>query len=155
MQRAIVRPARTRIAALRRARTCYDHLAGRLGVAVLDDLVEHGALVPTDGTGAGTAPPAQYRLGPRAEEVFGRLGVDLGALTARPRSARPLLRFCVDGTERRPHLAGALGAAVLARAEQAGWVVRRADCRAVDVTDAGRRALGDAARSGGARYDNL
>ncbi|MBS9532698.1 hypothetical protein KIH27_03750 [Mycobacterium sp. M1] len=113
------------------ARTCYDHLAGALGVAVFDGLLRRGALV-VDGT---------CRLGPQADPVFAELGVDLGALADRPASARPLLRCCVDWTEHRPHLAGALGAAVLARAETAGWVRRRPGSRAVDVTTAGQRVF--------------
>ncbi len=135
----------TRAATLRRARTCYDHLAGRFGVAVLASLIEQGALVRTDG-GTGVAPGTgdgnhTYALGPAAAAVFGRLGVDLDGLLARPRSTRPLVRCCVDWTEQRYHLAGALGAAVLARAETAHWVSRRSGTRSIDVTDAGRRAF--------------
>ena len=144
----------TRAAAMRRARTCYDHLAGRFGVAVTEALVDRGALVRRDGI-AGTArgradrlaAPVRrhsYELGPRAGDVFGALGVDLPRLQDRPRSARPLLRFCVDWSEQRHHLAGALGAAVLDRAEAAGWVTRRPGGRAVVVTDAGARAFADA-----------
>lgn len=144
----------TRAAAMRRARTCYDHLAGRLGVAVLDALVANGALSRTDG-GVGTARRAAdrlaaavrshpYELGPAADAVFERLGVDLAALQQRPASARPLLRFCVDWSEQRHHLAGALGAAVLTHAETARWVMRRRDGRALEVTESGRRAFGSA-----------
>jgi DNA-binding transcriptional ArsR family regulator len=144
----------TRAAAMRRARTCYDHLAGRLGVAVTEALVECGALVRGDGlavTERGrrdrlAAPVARhpYTLGPHADAAFARLGVDLPALRERPASARPLLRFCVDWSEQRHHLAGALGAALLDRAEGAGWVTRRPGGRAVDVTPAGERAFADA-----------
>jgi DNA-binding transcriptional ArsR family regulator len=141
----------SRATAMRRARTCYDHLAGRWGVALLASLVENEALQRCDGS-ADTARRAAdrlaapvrnhpYEVGPHADRVFGRLGVDLDALQARPASARPLLRFCVDWSEQRHHLAGALGAAVLARADAAGWVVRRPGGRAVDVTESGRRAL--------------
>lgn len=143
-----------RAAAMRRARTCYDHLAGRFGVAVTAALLERGALVRRDGaagTGRGRrdrlAAPVRshpYALGPRADEVFGALGVDLSGLRDRPRSARPLLRFCLDWSEQRHHLAGALGAAVLDRAEDAGWVARRRGGRAVDVTAAGAQAFADA-----------
>ena len=133
-------------AALRTARTCYDHLAGEFGVAVLAALVEQGAFEPAAGVArpAALTPGADRHplvLGPAARPVFGRLGVDLDGLLARPASARPLLRFCVDWTEHRYHLAGALGAAVLAAAVSAGWVVRRPGSRAVDVTDAGRRVF--------------
>ncbi|HET9874937.1 MAG TPA: transcriptional regulator, partial [Mycobacterium sp.] len=120
--------------------------AGRLGVLILDGLLRQGALVEPQSPDRLTtpAPTAPYVLGPPATAVFGRLGVDLDALLTRPRSARPLLRFCVDWTEQRYHLAGALGAAVLVRAEAARWVVRRPGSRAVEVTDAGRRAFRDA-----------
>lgn len=144
----------TRAHALRRARTCYDHLAGRLGVAVTAGLVEHGALVRSDGR-AGIvrgdddrlAAPVRrhpYALGAGAEDVFARLGVDLALLLARPASARPLLKFCVDWSEQRHHLAGALGAAVLAGIEEAGWVRPRPEGRALEVTAAGERGLADA-----------
>jgi hypothetical protein len=113
----------TRAAAMRRARTCYDHLADRLAAAVRSH---------------------PHELGPAADVVFGRLGVDLSPLLERAASARPLLRFCVDWSEQRHHLAGALGAAVLARTDGAGWVVRRPDGRALEVTERGRRALSDA-----------
>jgi DNA-binding transcriptional ArsR family regulator len=144
----------TRAAALRRARTCYDHLAGRWGVALLTSLIDNGALTRGDGRTdaerraadrlAAPVSTHPYQLGPSADHVFGRLGVDLAGLRARPASARPLLRFCVDWSEQRHHLAGALGAALLTRAEDAGWVARRPAGRAVDVTDLGRRALQDA-----------
>jgi DNA-binding transcriptional ArsR family regulator len=144
----------TRAAAMRRARTRYDHLAGRLGVALLQGLIDHGALVRDDGRDGTARGPADrlaasvsthpYRLGDDADAVFGRLGLPLEPLLERPASARALLRFCVDWSEQRHHLAGALGAAVCARAESAGWVGRRAGGRAVVVTELGRRALSDA-----------
>jgi DNA-binding transcriptional ArsR family regulator len=144
----------TRAAALRRARTCYDHLAGRLGVAVTEALLEQGALVRTDGGTDTTrashdrlaAPLGRhpYQLGAAATEVLARLGVDLDRLLERPRAARPLLKFCVDWSEQRHHLAGALGAAVLEATETAGWVTRRRGGRAVDVTEAGRRGFAGA-----------
>jgi DNA-binding transcriptional ArsR family regulator len=143
----------TRAAALRQARTCYDHLAGRFGVTMLEAFVERGVFSRTDG-GVGTArrsdarlaaPVRQhpFRLGPAAEQVLAELGIDLPVLLARPMSARPLLRFCVDWSEQRYHLAGALGAAVLDRAEDDGWVVRRRAGRAVEVTERGRSIVQD------------
>ncbi|MGY1454298.1 ArsR/SmtB family transcription factor [Streptomyces sp. SS8] len=114
--------------AMARARTCYDHLAGRLGVAVADALLERGLLRQEAGfavTGAGL-------------RWFGRLGIDLGA---RPYGRRPAARACLDWTERRPHLAGAAGAALCRHSLEAGWCERIGTRRALRVTGAGRHAL--------------
>jgi DNA-binding transcriptional ArsR family regulator len=116
--------------ALRAARTCYDHLAGRLGVAVTDALVERRAVASGGG------------LGPAASEVFGALGVDVPALLS-ARGGRPLLRFCVDWTEQRPHLSGRLGAALAAALVDDGSIVRRPHDRAVTLTDRGASLLLD------------
>jgi DNA-binding transcriptional ArsR family regulator len=139
----------TRAAALRRARTCYDHLAGRLGVALTEALVEQGALVRTDGAPGverriddALASPVSvhpYRLGPAADATFDRLGISVENVSTSTR--RPLLRFCVDWTEQRHHLAGALGAALLQRLQQAEWVHRANAPRAVVLTPAGQHAL--------------
>ncbi|WP_033292506.1 ArsR/SmtB family transcription factor [Amycolatopsis jejuensis] len=139
----------TRAEALRTARLCYDHLAGRLGVTVTAALLDRGALATVDGDPttrrrAGDRISAQlqehpYTLGPAAPEVFGALGVDLAIA-----SRRPLLRFCLDWTEQRHHLAGALGAAVTQRFLAAGWLRSRAKAhRAVRLTDEGAAVLGD------------
>ena len=114
---------------LRPARTCYDHLAGVLGVAVTEALVARRALILDE---------AGFRLGPAAEAEFGSLGVELPE--QRP-SGRPLLRSCLDWTEKRPHLAGRLGAAVTGTMLQAGWLVRASTDRSVTVTDLGRQRL--------------
>jgi DNA-binding transcriptional ArsR family regulator len=108
--------------AMRDARSCYDHLAGRAGVALADELVDHGALEVRDGAfvvpdGAG-------------EHFRARFGIDIAALPGR----RPLVRTCIDWTERRPHVAGALGAALLTAMLERGWVRRRPDGRALNVT---------------------
>jgi DNA-binding transcriptional ArsR family regulator len=144
--------ASTRAAALRRARTCYDHLAGRLGVAVTESLLAHGALERTDGAttnertdGDRLASPVSvhpYRLGPSADAVFGDLGVDVAALEA-PSHRRAVLRFCVDWSEQRHHLAGALGAAVLSQLRAAEWVRSLPAPRAVELTPTGRERLGE------------
>jgi DNA-binding transcriptional ArsR family regulator len=139
----------TKAAALREARTCYDHLAGRLGVALLEGLVRRDALARTDG-GEGAErrtddplaqqlPDGPYVLGSAATEVFGALGIDLSALPSR----RRLLRFCVDWSEQRHHLAGGLGASFAQTLMDRDWVRRRPRQRAVDLTDSGRDALAD------------
>lgn len=119
-------------AAIAEARTCYDHLAGRVGVAILDALRERGTLKATRGA------TGDLRLGPAASDTFGSIGVDI----ARPPKGRRRFAFaCLDWTERRPHLGGALGAALCSRAFETGWVERIDESRAVRLTKAGRAAL--------------
>jgi len=124
-------------AALRTARTCYDHLAGRLGVALADALVAGG--YTELGDDAGVMTEAGVRL-------LERIGIDVGALLARRnrRSARVLCRPCLDWSERRPHLAGAVGAALCAHSFKKGWIRRIDGTRAVTLTPAGRRSLREA-----------
>lgn len=110
-------------AALREARSCYDHLAGRAGVQLADDLLERGALIERDGTFA--VPPDAHA------HYIERFGVDPAQLNTR----RPLARACNDWTERRPHLAGALGAALLTAMLEQGWLKRRPDGRALNLTE--------------------
>jgi DNA-binding transcriptional ArsR family regulator len=118
--------------ALRTARTCYDHLAGRLGVALADALVAGGyAELASDAgevTGAGLA-------------LLARIGIDVDALLVRrgKRPARILCRPCLDWSERRPHLAGAVGAALCTYSLGEGWVRRIRDTRAVAITPKGQR----------------
>ncbi len=141
----------TRAAALRYGRSCYDHLAGRLGVAVTAALLEQQVLSATDGVPttvrragdrlAATLPTHPYQLGPAASDVLADLGVDLPELQAAPRSARPLLRFCMNWTEQRHHLAGRLGAALLTALCDAGWLARGSGHRAISLTDRGAAAL--------------
>lgn len=109
------------------ARTCYDHLAGALGVGLYDAFVDRG-LLATDG---GTALTASGRA----------WFVDLVGEPALRPGSRPLIRTCLDWTERRPHLAGALGAAVHDSLRQRGWVVAGPRPRAVRLTDAGALGL--------------
>jgi DNA-binding transcriptional ArsR family regulator len=99
--------------ALRRSRLCYDHLAGRLGVDLMGALITQDALEGGDGTYHSEAAPTDklsapghdvdYRLTEHGTELLGQLGIDLKALTAR---RRPLIRYCLDWTEQRHHLAG-------------------------------------------------
>ncbi|MDT0545376.1 MULTISPECIES: winged helix-turn-helix domain-containing protein [Streptomyces] len=116
--------------AMARARTCYDHLAGRLGTAITDAMVEHGLLRGAEG----------FALTDVGLAWFRRLGVDLSAAS---RGRRPMARSCLDWTERRPHLAGVAGAALCRHALDAGWCARIGSQRALRVSEEGRRALRD------------
>jgi DNA-binding transcriptional ArsR family regulator len=118
--------------ALRRARTCYDHMAGRLGTSLADSLRAHGHVVLSDGAAHVT---------PKGHKFLLEFGVRLEG-----NSKRPLCRTCLDWSERRPHLAGRLGAALFDRALDLGWVTRIRESRALDITRAGR--LGFAKRFG-------
>jgi len=113
--------------AVREARTCYDHLAGRLGVAVADALVRDGVLQARDGN---------YVVADRS--TLDSLGIDVDELA---RGRRLLARPCLDWSERRYHVAGALGAALAGRLLELGWIERLPGSRAVRVTSAGRAAL--------------
>ncbi|HEX7326408.1 MAG TPA: transcriptional regulator [Rhodanobacteraceae bacterium] len=137
-QRAVLDPASTSAfvshapVRLRGARTCYGHAAGALGVAVHDRMLELGWLQPADVDGG------DYALSAEGETALVQAGVDVpGARRRRGRFAYA----CLDWSERRPHLAGALGAAWLEHALRCRWVARVPDSRALDVTTAGRRAL--------------
>jgi DNA-binding transcriptional ArsR family regulator len=119
--------------ALRTARTCYDHLAGRLGVAVADALVAHGHVELGEDGGEVTASGQRHLSG---------LGIDMEAVAAR--SKRAFCRPCLDWSERRPHLAGAVGAAICDRAFALGWLERIPDSRAVAVTKEGAQGFAQA-----------
>lgn len=121
---------------VRLARTCYDHLAGMLGVHLTEALVAQDAL-RLDGPEGRT-----YSVPDGGRARFAALGVDVDAVTERARrTRRPLALACLDWSERRPHLAGALGAALAEQCLTAGWVERTPAGRALRVTNAGRRAL--------------
>jgi DNA-binding transcriptional ArsR family regulator len=132
---APVRPVRAhdggRRAPLASARLCYDHLAGALGMAVTDALVRAGALTRS-------ADQSSLALGRRARVVFARFDIDIDALSG---GARPLVRHCTDWTERREHLAGALGAAFATMCLDDGWMRRVPGTRALTVSPRGRTAL--------------
>ncbi len=119
-------PPASRHQALARARTCYDHLAGALGVAITDAMTDRGLLDWAHGLTL-TSTGATWLTG---------LGIGL------PEAAkRTPVRSCLDWTERRPHLAGAVGAAICHHAFDAGWVARIGTGRAVAVTHAGQDAF--------------
>lgn len=114
----------TRAHAVRYARSCYDHLAGRLGVAVADAVCEERSTTNDDHL--------------RAVSEQGALALAELGLTAH---AGELVRPCLDWTEQRPHIAGPLGRMLLARLLELGWLARDTRTRAVRLTDAGREAL--------------
>jgi DNA-binding transcriptional ArsR family regulator len=116
------------------ARTCYDHLAGRLGVGIYGALVDADALAPTGGV------RGDVWLGPEGARAFGSLGLDPGEVAAGA-GRRRFAFACPDWTERTPHLGGALGAAVCGRFFEEGWVRRPGDTRALELTGEGERAL--------------
>ncbi|MEJ7648970.1 MAG: helix-turn-helix domain-containing protein [Nakamurella sp.] len=135
----------TRAAQLRRARTCYDHVAGRLGVGIMSSLIEHGHLVGGDGNHdsavaehdrpAGPGRDVDYQLTDSGLEFLGGVGIRLTG------SDRPLVRYCVDWTETRHHLAGRLGRGIRDRFLEAGWIRRHDVHRALAVTGAGAEVL--------------
>ena len=142
----------TRANAVREGRTCYDHLAGRLGVGITRSLIDARALATVDGVPdnrrrpndkvSTQMPEHPYVLGPTARETFGSLGIAADELTS-VRGRRPLLRFCMDWSEQCHHLAGHLGAMVCTSLLEAGWITRTPVRRAVKLTDAGTRELHD------------
>lgn len=118
-----------REAALRRARVCYDHLAGELGVLLYERLAQRGAFgVGADG----------LQLTDAGRALVAAIGADPQPL---PGSRRPVCRTCLDWSERRDHLAGALGTALLQRFEQLGWAKRVPQSRALMFSDGGEAAL--------------
>jgi DNA-binding transcriptional ArsR family regulator len=153
----------TRATALRRARLCYDHLGGRLGVALMAALLDQGILTaepapperpdPAGDNAAGDnaagempdtavgrlAEPVRYLVTARGRARLMELGVDVSSLGRR----LPTVRYCIDWAERRPHLAGPLGGALAARLFELDWIRRARPRRAVQVTDAGERGLRD------------
>ncbi len=120
-----------RDAAMRRARNCYDHIAGRLGVAIADYLLEQGAIGFDDDGGVvtDTAAAALAPLGIR---------LDGPAQVGKPVQCRP----CLDWSERRPHVAGRLGALICAHCLSAGWLRKPANTRVLQITPTGAEHLG-------------
>ncbi len=133
---APVRPASSlresaRGQAIAHARTCYDHLAGTVGVALTDSLQRQHVIRALDDT---------YVLTNSGERRLVALGLDLDALR---NQRRVFARPCLDWTERRAHLAGALGAAIAHRLLELQWLTHRSGSRALQVTEIGRTALRD------------
>lgn len=119
----------TRARSLRWARLCYDHLGGTVAVAIVDSLIARDLIREHDGG---------YLLAPGGPASFRDLGVDV---TLPQRGSRPLLRPCMDWTERRYHLAGSVGAAMTSEFLSLGWLAGREASRIVAVTESGRAGL--------------
>jgi DNA-binding transcriptional ArsR family regulator len=138
---------RNKAQAVRFARTCYDHLAGMLGTQLMEALLEHELLTGGDGVfdpdSAGedrlSAPglDLDYRLTPAGLRELAAFGIDFDSMPSR----RPLIKYCVDWSEQRHHLAGSLGAAIAARMIDLGWVRKAERSRAVHVSDVGYDGL--------------
>ncbi len=124
-----LRQTGTREPAMRLARSCYDHVAGRLGVALAEVL--------SDDVVTNTEPGSLSALG---RDLLGCWGIDIDGLA---RGRRPHCRLCLDWSERRPHIGGAVGAAILERALALGWLQRREGTRALNVTVDGARGFRD------------
>jgi DNA-binding transcriptional ArsR family regulator len=121
-----------RVEALRTARSCYDHLAGRVAVELRQKL-ESSNVIRARGN-------RQYEVAPRGEVWLAKLGVNLEQVRS---SRRSFARECLDWTERTPHMAGALGAAILSRFLALGWFARRPKTRALRITHRGAREFHD------------
>ena len=114
---------------IRTCRTCYDHLAGRVGVQLTESLVKHKFLLQHQ---------KQFELTQKGSRWFEQQGIDTAVLQQQRRN---FSRTCLDWTERRPHLAGSLGAALLKMMFDENWLRRIPHTRAVQVTPKGRKAL--------------
>jgi DNA-binding transcriptional ArsR family regulator len=115
--------------ALAAARTCYDHLAGRAGVELLDAMLRTGVLVSDED---------EYDVTASGSEVLASFGVDVDEVRG---SRRRFAGACLDWTQRRSHLNGALGAAITTRLFELGWIARGPRRRSVAITEAGRTGL--------------
>lgn len=127
--RSLETPRTPKARALRQARCCYGHLAGRLGVCVTEAMAARGLIAPADNK--------LYTVSPLGQAWFADLGIEVSAL----RSPRGVARQCLDWTERRHHLAGPLGVRLLDRMTALGWLTLEPQGRAVGLTPKGRTAL--------------
>lgn len=129
-RRAVVSGPRD--AAMRKARTCYDHIAGRLGVAIAGRLQADGAVVFEGEAGHVTD---------QAGAVLARLGMALEPSLLRQGAQRAYCRPCLDWSERRFHIAGQIGAMMCTHSLERGWLLRKKDMRALEITPQGALAL--------------
>ncbi|MGA7925870.1 MAG: helix-turn-helix transcriptional regulator [Candidatus Sulfotelmatobacter sp.] len=123
---------------LRAARTCYDHMAGKVGVLLHDRFNALGWLAGCNAKDNANANDNAYDLTPNGTKAFEALGIDIEATRG---LRRRFACACLDWSERRPHLGGALGAALLKIALKRKWVLQDLDSRVLDVTSIGRREM--------------
>lgn len=138
----------TKANALRNGRSCYDHLAGKLGITIMQSFLDLEVLsrndlikIPSPCRGdflSSRLKDHPYQLGENAHEVFGLLGIDLGEIVSQKRI---LLRFCMDWSEQQHHLGGLLGAVLMKRFLELGWISRGRFPRAIVVTEAGKNSF--------------
>jgi DNA-binding transcriptional ArsR family regulator len=119
---------------LRTARTCYDHIAGQLGVGIADAMKQQGWVEIDDDAGVLTA---------SGDMFLAAHGINLDATEKRRTRALPLCRLCLDWSERRPHFSGRLGAELCRHSLEVGWIRKRPGSRALDVTPEGKRVFRD------------
>jgi DNA-binding transcriptional ArsR family regulator len=131
------RPLSRQARELSDARICYDHLAGRLSVDIADFFTVHEYIVPREGAAA--------EVMPAGTRFLAEFGIDLSLLDA---TCREFCRLCLDWTERRPHIAGALGAALTKRCFDLGWIEQLKHSGAVIVTSPGQRGFLETFRIG-------
>jgi DNA-binding transcriptional ArsR family regulator len=116
---------------LKKCRFCYDHLAGEVGVRITDTLVERGVLVPIE---------HDYHVPSEQPALFSGIGITLSDVR---RKKRHFSRQCIDWSERKSHVAGALGAALANRFLELGWISRTRDDRSAHITDNGKQSFKD------------
>jgi DNA-binding transcriptional ArsR family regulator len=112
---------------MRELRSCYDHLAGRLAVELRGRLLDDAGLLAGDA-----------RLTPQGKSLLERIGIDLSAIASKPRT---FCRACLDWSERQPHVAGAVGAAIMSQFLELGWIRPRQNGRALILTATGERGI--------------
>jgi DNA-binding transcriptional ArsR family regulator len=123
------RPLSRQARELGKARICYDHLAGRLSVDLADFFTAHEYIVPSEDAA---------EITPAGTRFLTEFGIDVSALSS---TRRHFCRLCLDWTERRPHIAGAVGAALTKRCFDLGWIERMKHSGAVIVTASGQRGF--------------
>ena len=119
------------IPAIKHCRTCYDHLAGKVGVAVTDSLLQQKIIIDLNNV---------FELSKKGENWFADFGIDVTGLKEQRRS---FLRPCLDWSERRQHISGSLAAALLDKMFLADWIRRTKNSRAIVITSKGQKAFYD------------